>query len=109
MKTRDLIGPALDWAVAKCEGETWVHYFSDEWSGPLHYSTDWSQGGPIIDRERITPIGYADAWQATSGLTDYIDTYQFADYDSPTSLIAAMRHYVANKLGNEIEIPEELL
>ena len=65
MKTSDLIGPALDWAVAKCSGDETrlmfrgdseagvsdVHF--DPWHAPWSPSTDWSQGGPIIERERI--------------------------------------------------------
>jgi hypothetical protein len=104
MKTRDLTSPALDWAVAKCEGETWVHYFSDEWSGPLHYSTDWSQGGTIIEREKLSVViqqGNPPVWHASC------PRYASHGYGH-TPLIAAMRCYVASKLGDEVEIPEEL-
>ena len=46
MKTSELTGAALDWAVAKAIGEY----------KPVpvpNYSTDWAQGGPIIEREKI--------------------------------------------------------
>jgi hypothetical protein len=53
MKTSELTGAALDWAVAKCEGVLmrWERSTHDE--APLEYSpsTDWAQGGPIIERE----------------------------------------------------------
>ena len=64
VKTGELIGPALDWAVQEieyqrmvAEGEhvkQWV--LDDHRAGASinHYSTDWLWGGPIIDRERIT-------------------------------------------------------
>lgn len=129
IKTSELTGAALDWAVAKCEGYT-PH---DDYGIPKlvtpggsgvmldvlgrpgyyhmrRYSTDWSQGGPIIERECIS-IEYMDRgyfrcrkWRADKRV--YTE-YHYSNNTSP--LIAAMRCYVASKLGDEIEIPEELL
>jgi hypothetical protein len=107
MKTAELTGAALDWAVAKCEGHdvedsTWWADFG----GESQYSTDWAQGGAIIEREGITvaPDDVAP-WCA------FIDrgTAEDVIYSGTTPLIAAMRCYVASKLGTEIEVPEELL
>ena len=94
VKTSELTGAALDWAVAKCEGITLgvVYYFQP--------STNWSQGGPIIERERITVIAMPNGTWATST--------PLHSFHHPTPLIAAMRCYVASKLGVEIEIPAEL-
>ena len=66
-------------------------------------STDWSQGGPIIERERIAVQSPNDkGWYATD--------YMFKTYESgPTPLIAAMRCYVTSKLGETVEIPKGLL
>ena len=117
MKTSELTGAALDWAVAKIEQE-WTD--EDRWYNTLGYvdtgdvddepyypSTNWAQGGPIIEREGIN-IGTIDAlngpyWEAHMpyGMSD-----DFAD--GPTPLIAAMRCYVISKLGDEVEIPENL-
>jgi hypothetical protein len=119
MKTSELIGAALDWAVAKCEGFT-VEYEEDRndfWitrtnhaqqflppfgylSEVFHPSEDWSQGGEIIEREGITIFQTGRDWMG------YIrhDTESFA----PTPLIAAMRCYVTSKLGDEVEVPEGL-
>jgi hypothetical protein len=95
MKTSELTGAALDWAVAKCEGQT---YHGPAWTKP---STDWAQGGPIIERERIEVRPYDGVkWIATDNLTNHTV--------GTTPLIAAMRCYVASKLGDEVEIPEEL-
>lgn len=112
MKTSDLTGLALDWAVAKCEGvETIVL------AGLLHsrevvrsdavvipvlaYSTNWAQGGPIIERERIELRDFGgEEWTADNN----VGRQTFGS----TPLIAAMRCYVASKLGENIEIPEEL-
>ncbi len=97
MKTSELLGPALDWAVAKCEvGAEFIGEIDD----PHFYSTDWSQGGPIIEREGITLTHQESRWGAQTD--DDVFAY------GPAPLIAAMRAYVASKLGDEVEIPEEL-
>ena len=114
MKTSELTGAALDWAVARCEGRGFVFGETDytdghtyqrgtaQATGP-HYSTDWSQGGPIIEREKINTSTYTGLlqWVATMNAGKTIES-------GPTPLIAAMRCYVASKLGDDIEIPEEL-
>jgi hypothetical protein len=95
MKTDELTGAALDWAVAKCEGvEIIVRQENWDW-----YSTDWAQGGPIIEREKIATGWLLTRWVAWRGVIEH---------PGPTPLIAAMRCYVASRLGNDIEIPEEL-
>lgn len=96
MKTSELTGAALDWAVAKAIGEY------KPMSVP-RYSTDWAQGGPIIEREGIDLEHYTlpeHGWMA--GIINK------AQEHGTTPLIAAMRCYVASKLGDEVEIPEEL-
>ena len=106
MKTSELEGDALDWAVAKCEGHDveditwWVDFGND-----CCYSTDWAQGGPIIEREaiQITPDEYAGTWAAY--MTNEGEPYEGT---GSTPLIAAMRCYVASKLGEEIDLPEEM-
>ena len=134
MKVADAIGAQLDWMVAKCEG--YECEFGDEVSGPwlvpqegyLHDekplasfrpSTDWAQGGPIIEREEISvePLytaGGLDCWQAYGHNLRYDDQGNYIQGSDnrqygPTPLIAAMRCYVASKLGDEVEVPEELL
>jgi hypothetical protein len=51
LKTSELTGAALDWAVAKCEVGDAINEIDD----PHFYSTDWALAGPIIERERIEP------------------------------------------------------
>ena len=110
MKTSELQGKALDWAVAKCEfpepdyePQDWLVYITEDCMDDgwvFKPSTDWAQGGPIIERERICLIDQGgDYWQALWGWKEAF---------GPTPLIAAMRCYVASKLGDEVEIPEEL-
>lgn len=96
MKTKvsELIGPALDWMVAEAMGLDWGSLWSP--------STRWEQGGPIITRERIhLTAGANDA--------DWIADHPNAITRGLTPLIAAMRCYVTSRLGDEVDVPEELL
>ena len=114
IKVSEASGPVLDWMVAKCESRIGVHtkylggaVFDDLCEEWLRYSTDWSQGGPIIERERMdvgihTPT---HQWCAST----YPSVTVFARGYGPTPLIAAMRCYVASKLGEEVEVPDELV
>lgn len=124
MKTSELTGEALNWAVAKCEGATNFRYdtvatywvtldgkdraLSKGWAQSFCPSTDWSQGGPIIEREGIGLDQYADypRWQAFTPAPEQPSGQAICN--GPTPLIAAMRCYVASKLGDEVEIPNEL-
>ena len=110
-KTSDLTGPALDWAVAKCEyPEQSINTalgFPYLVFGRFNPSTDWAQGGPIIERENLSVMPAAgEGWRSYK--THRVDWAQQCYADGPTPLIAAMRCYVASKLGDEVEIPEEL-
>lgn len=112
IKTNELTGAALDWAVAKCEGIDLIDgrynrllvdgrmSRGQEMMAPYKPSTDWAQGGPIIEREGIGLLPSGTAYYEREGGTHY--SY------GPTPLIAAMRCYVASKLGDEVEIPEAL-
>jgi len=96
MKTSELSGAALDWAVTKCEGYD-HEVTSNEW-GMWGWATDWAQGGPLIERERIELEHDGFIWWARIKADE--------EYSGPTPLIAAMRCYVASKLGDTIDIPE---
>ena len=112
MKTKDLQGDQLDWAVgiAAKESLTVRERFPRvlNSSGRWNPGSNWSQGGPLIEQEGIElkrgmtkPLLWA-AWTfqwnglrlASSGMT------------GSTPLVAAMRSYVASKLGNEVDVPE---
>ena len=122
MKTNELTGPALDWAVAKCDGvKLWpkpqAHGFLEvswgEEDGCLIYSpsTDWKTGGPIIEREKIgvTFRDERDEWEVPNWSAWPTQTDDRQEIMGETPLIAAMRCYVTNKLGYEVDVPEELL
>lgn len=122
IKTTELTGAALDWAVAKSEKLEvyWVAgdqalYRNDDNVG-YSPSTYWAQGGPIIEHEEImvykrvgfpwTSAAYRygkhKKLHGTRGCTI------FYGRDEASPLVAAMRCYVASKLGDEVDVPEEL-
>lgn len=141
-KVSELSGAALDWAVATCENlplkldpmgkgvsSHRYHVWPDDWppsapgylsvGGKYSPSTNWSQGGPIIDREDLAISPLPDGlWRAyapegtkwvphgESGLEVFNWKHKQEAYHP---LIAAMRCYVASKLGEEVEIPKELM
>lgn len=115
MKTSELTGAALDWAVAKCEyvGTPPMYVMDGVWAYEgcrYNPSTDWALGGPIIEREKVCV-----AWLSKQDLGMEPEHYCVAHIDGiycrygQTPLIAATRCYVASKLGDDVEIPEELL
>ena len=114
IKTQSLIGPALNWAVAKCQGKNITLMRNDDgslfpqpvWADGLWqqcYSSSWAQGGPIIEREisELYEHKQLECWAAKSkaGNVRY----------GPTPLSAVMRCYVAGKFGDEVEVPDELM
>ena len=76
--------------------------------GVIPFSTNWAQGGPIIEREYIelttTNRSNAEIWEAIFPGRGEDSVMQYG----PTPLVAAMRCYVASKMGDEVEIPGEL-
>lgn len=106
IKTQNLTGPALAYAVSLANG--WEPGSADMapylfLSRRIRPNVDWSQGGSIIERENLAVWPDEEGgWFASA------DEGMGIDYHGPTLLIAAMRCYVASKLGDEVEIPEEL-
>lgn len=130
IKSSELIGPALVWAVAILEfpkgsyGGEADHYSgnnNERWIRVpdtknrtyvlAKYPTDWAQGGPIIEREKIDCVADPngkDVWMGQLYATRLSGEKVIRAY-GPTPLIAAMRCYVASKLGDEVDVPEELI
>lgn len=122
VKTSELIGPALDWAVGvalklpveivqifqygRPNGKHYISIGETDKDGAevdFEPSNEWSQSGPIIHSEKIG-VWWDGTWHAKY---DGCLHEEVQDADDP--LLAAMRCYVARRLGDEIEIPEELL
>ena len=112
MKTSELTEAALDWAVCRAQHPdadmSATHVWLDTGDGEDDFlidktSTDWAQGGPIIEREKIgiNPASLpCSDWVADTQIIRE-RTHQHGS----TPLIAAMRCYVASKLGDEVEVP----
>jgi hypothetical protein len=78
-------------------------------------STDWALAGPIIERENINVFMDDEKWAAYASHSlpqNFYGTSKDPDWDDGdegSPLIAAMRCYVASVLGDEVEVPSELL
>ncbi len=125
VKVSELSGYALDWAVGKraeglkittlgsghthgiwlVSGESWYTNYK-----AYHPSTEWEQGGPIIERIRGL---YVKHWIESSYDTRYEVHIHNSEEDSigfgETLLIASMRCYIASRLGDTVSVPVELL
>lgn len=111
VKTSELTDAALDWVVATCEGYSASISESGEAiimrEGVVDYfdpHRNWGWGGPIIEREKIS----IRQWVDVPVVNAYIPNADWS-FDAASPLIAAMRCYVASKLGDFVEVPEELL
>ena len=124
VKTEELSGEALNWAVAIAENLT--AFVSPPQYGNPHLvcvmpehvhrggyryspSTDWSQGGPLIDKYHMDfccehPETIGSALCDENGM--YIDDRMMF---GKTHLIAACRAIVASVLGETVSVPKELL
>lgn len=112
------------WSVTKPNGASysacndWVPYDPDtgaknekphpsEAMQDFYPSSDWEQGGPIIERERIwlDPVEAGGTFrgerQTEAGWLARAWGHVYNER-GPTPLIAAMRAYVASKFGDEV-------
>lgn len=129
VKTARLIGVALDWAVTKAAGleDTAKLVFPaiiDERNQPCMVtppwsawspSTDWSQGGPLIEKYQVALVPEAhDGKEGTeSSERWYADVYykggeQYTTEHCDTALIAACQAIVATEFGDTVQVPKEL-
>lgn len=128
VKTQNLIGPALDWAVATAKG-----YKTQMWHGYRYPGTPneqiVSRGISIGERDDHGQIGYEatrpdvfvsllNEAKIGVGPTEegdiFPDKWIAAEADSPfffgpTPEIAVARCYVASELGDEVNVPDELM
>ena len=114
MKTCELTGPALDWAVQKVLFaqqdyiKPWVleRHASGDPCGSA--STDWSQGGPIIEREWLDVTPWPNESDEDVRWACEHHDFKACKAFGPTPLVAAMRCFCLATLGEEVELPENL-
>lgn len=122
VKTSELSGQALDWAVSKCEGYQPV--YTDGSLRPVFrkgeavestwpaYSTDWSAGGPIMQKCRYRFEGKSGPTRRLFVVTNVLNDggkAPYLAYADHSLLVAYMRCYVGNMIGDEVDVPEGLL
>jgi hypothetical protein len=120
VNVQEVDGQILDWLVAKalgkrvgtCMGKPC--YFEETWESSNEdfrvpqYSTDPTESYPIIEKEGIQSNVFRNEKLEVIGWQCYIESGYLPIGDGPTVLIAAMRCFVAGKLGYEVEIPKEM-
>lgn len=122
VKTDELSGAALDWAVAQVEGVEYLHAgikcrarltartFHHYTKPNFMPSTDWSHGGPLIEKYAITLMPFSMEF---NGAPHYwtADPWRERAFpaDGATPLIAACGAIVASVLGDTVSVPKELI
>lgn len=114
VQTAETTPNQINWLVSKCEfgvkhlriigGAVFLKNCDD--LIPCNFATDPGQAFPIIEREidKYIRVPAVDGnWVYTAM------TYSMSAGAGPTFLIAAMRCYIASKLGDEVEVPKELV
>lgn len=123
VRTSDLVGAALDWAVAHAIGHKprtghgcaypveiidWNRPGSQVNACRFEPSTDWSQGGPLIKKNLIAfSVEHKDVILAV--LCDENGMYISGWRQGENHLIAACRAIVAAKLGDAVQVPSQLV
>ena len=108
----------LDWLVAYAsdlriiqikKGVVYTPCYPKIGGAPFRPTTDWAQGGPII--ERMIEDGYI-IQKGEFGTGVKVMRFRGGDIECQfghTPLIAAMRCFCRSNLGDEVDVPEELL
>lgn len=119
LKTSELAGKPLDYIVFTL---AYPHLHKNVFDGQYmnyryydntyQFSTQWADGGPIIERTYINVNVQRDehGWKVSPTHRWYAqqDHRVYTAY-GPTPLIAAMRCYVASKLGDVVSVPVDIL
>jgi hypothetical protein len=122
VKTVDLAGPALDWAIAQIEGVevaiaapqygTGWRVYKPNFGGKYSPSTDWAFGGPLVEKHRISFVTHGTGPDDEDGNEPIVALTSGLNYRAlaaKTHLLAACRAIVAAKLGDTVQVPKELL
>ncbi|HBP5004790.1 TPA: DUF2591 domain-containing protein [Pseudomonas aeruginosa] len=114
VKTCDLEGPALDWAVAIADNEKGLNVVPGWRMVALHNalyapSRDWSQGGPLIEKYMVRTHYMADTEKRADAGCIAQTWRPYATSCGDTLLIAACRAIVTASLGETVSVPAELI
>lgn len=127
VKTAELIGPALDWAVGySVRDEEYIsgHFagsreaWAIDWIRSSSYSpsTEWAQGGPLINKYQVALVPEAHDGLEGTETSDrwYANVYynageEYTTDHCDTALIAACRAVVATAFGDTVSVPKELM
>lgn len=118
VKTVDLAGEALAWAVAKAEGlepkleaphygNGWRVFCDTTFGGSKRYNPqeDWALGGPLIDK-------YYPTFSFVGGLTRaevILASGESFPVTATNYLVAACRTIAAARHGETVQVPKELM
>jgi hypothetical protein len=122
VKTSNLKYLAIDWLVTLIEDPDGCKFGVDEWrlqrknnvkKGEYLYrwSNSWAQSGQILSEARICrTIDHSGLWIAywTDGYIDGSESKRWMQCDE-SELIAGLRCLIAKTLGDEVDVPEELV
>lgn len=115
VKTAELSGYALDWAVGVACKDSEPRLYQDirgfwligPFGKPWNPSVDWSQGGPLIEKFGIefkrVPL-QPPIYSMLAGLNTGVDWAL-----GETHLVAACRAIVGMQMGVTVQVPEELI
>lgn len=127
IKTQDLIGLPLDWAVTVASGAVSrysikLEDFKEAWGGGQEWarpSTCRGQGCAIVEKHNISTNrvfvnGKPESWECNTHDLKYDEAGEYIEgsdhlMSGPTMTIAGMRTYVSSLLGDEVEIPDVLI
>ncbi|MGY6030691.1 phage protein NinX family protein [Phytobacter sp. AG2a] len=122
IKTAELSGRALDWAVAiadrqlddcSAEGMSILIDRQKAYRPVFDYSGNWEKCGPLIEKFKISCYASVDPengklyhWVAVNEKLPYAKR---RGHTADDPKIAICRAVVASKLGDEVDIPDELM
>lgn len=125
VKTADLVGEALGWAVGKAEGlnlELVPPQYGNPWRVFARYQgqaiehtkrynpwEDWALGGELIEKYVAMVRGFPNQMYQTLAIARVRISGALAWRSGKTPLIALCRAIVAAKLGDTVQAPKELM
>lgn len=120
VKTAELEGAALDWAVALADGRDMGLFvpcgsrvqICGMWSSGCTWAptTDWAQGGPLIEKHNAAIVSMGGGvWGAEIDAEYYMYEALSISHEGATPLIALCRAVVGWVIGETVSVPAELV